>query len=121
MKPSDENLFGVSITPYERSLDESFQIVKLVDDLETIDMNGIQDHPYTATYVDTWTLLTALAVSTKRVRFFTNVVDLPLRLPSVLAKAVATLDDERKNRAGHWSWHVLESNRKLWRPLAYSV
>lgn len=98
MKRSDENLFGVSITPHAKSSDESFQIAKLVDDLETIDLVGIQDHPYTASYVDTWTLLTALATSTRRVRFFTNVADLPLRLPSVLAKAAATLDLMTKGR-----------------------
>jgi alkanesulfonate monooxygenase SsuD/methylene tetrahydromethanopterin reductase-like flavin-dependent oxidoreductase (luciferase family) len=53
---------------------------------------GIQDHPYNPGFLDTWTLLATLAASTRRIRFFPNVANLPLRPPLLLAKAAATLD-----------------------------
>jgi alkanesulfonate monooxygenase SsuD/methylene tetrahydromethanopterin reductase-like flavin-dependent oxidoreductase (luciferase family) len=96
-KPQN-HLFGVSIAPYRNSIDKSFEIARFVDDAEAIDIIGIQDHPYTAIFVDTWILLTALATSTRRVKFFTNVADVPLRLPSVLAKTAASLDLLTKGR-----------------------
>lgn len=57
-----------------------------------LDYVAIQDHPYQRRHLDTWTLLTALAVQTERVRFFPDVANLPLRQPAVLAKAAASLD-----------------------------
>lgn len=56
-----------------------------------LDYIGIQDHPYQRRYVDTWTLLSFVAARTSRLRLFTNVANLPLRPPSVLAKSAATL------------------------------
>ena len=38
---------------------------------------GIQDHPYNASFLDTWTLLATLTQATQRVRFFPNVANLP--------------------------------------------
>src|SRR5690606_18607244 len=49
-------------------------------------------HPYQYRFLDTWTLISALAVQTERIRFFPDVANLPLRLPSVLAKSAASLD-----------------------------
>jgi alkanesulfonate monooxygenase SsuD/methylene tetrahydromethanopterin reductase-like flavin-dependent oxidoreductase (luciferase family) len=57
-----------------------------------LDLIGIQDHPYQRRYHDTWTLMSYLAGRTERIRFVTDVVNLPLRLPSVLAKSAASLD-----------------------------
>jgi alkanesulfonate monooxygenase SsuD/methylene tetrahydromethanopterin reductase-like flavin-dependent oxidoreductase (luciferase family) len=57
-----------------------------------IDLIGIQDHPYQHRFHDTWTLLTAVAMRTKRVTVFPDVANLPLRPPAVLAKAAASLD-----------------------------
>ncbi|HEX9373839.1 MAG TPA: LLM class flavin-dependent oxidoreductase [Roseiflexaceae bacterium] len=57
-----------------------------------LELIGIQDHPYNARFLDTWTLMATLAQATTRVRFFPNVVNLPLRPPAMLAKSVATLD-----------------------------
>jgi alkanesulfonate monooxygenase SsuD/methylene tetrahydromethanopterin reductase-like flavin-dependent oxidoreductase (luciferase family) len=57
-----------------------------------IDLIGIQDHPYQHRFHDTWTLLTAVAMRTKRVVVFPDVANLPLRPPAMLAKAAATLD-----------------------------
>jgi alkanesulfonate monooxygenase SsuD/methylene tetrahydromethanopterin reductase-like flavin-dependent oxidoreductase (luciferase family) len=53
---------------------------------------GIQDHPYQYRFLDTWTLISALAVQTETIRFFPDVANLPLRPPSVLAKSAASLD-----------------------------
>ena len=57
-----------------------------------LEIVGIQDHPYQRRYHDTWTLLSYLAGRTERIRFVTDVVNLPLRLPTVLAKSAASLD-----------------------------
>jgi alkanesulfonate monooxygenase SsuD/methylene tetrahydromethanopterin reductase-like flavin-dependent oxidoreductase (luciferase family) len=56
------------------------------------DLIGIQDHPYQRRYLDTFTLLAALATATERVGLFPDVASLPLRHPAMLAKAAASLD-----------------------------
>jgi alkanesulfonate monooxygenase SsuD/methylene tetrahydromethanopterin reductase-like flavin-dependent oxidoreductase (luciferase family) len=53
---------------------------------------GIQDHPYQARFVDTWALIATLLAETRRVTFFTDVTNLPLRPPALMAKAAASLD-----------------------------
>ena len=57
-----------------------------------VDLVGIQDHPYQHHFFDTWSLIPTLLAKTKRVSFFTDVANLPLRPPAVLAKAAASLD-----------------------------
>ncbi|HZB78639.1 MAG TPA: LLM class flavin-dependent oxidoreductase, partial [Actinomycetota bacterium] len=57
-----------------------------------LDLIGIQDHPYQWRFHDTWTLIAYLAGRTSRVRFFPDVIDLPLRPPAILAKSAASLD-----------------------------
>jgi alkanesulfonate monooxygenase SsuD/methylene tetrahydromethanopterin reductase-like flavin-dependent oxidoreductase (luciferase family) len=57
-----------------------------------LDMVGVQDHPYQWRFFDTWTLLAYMAGRTERVRFLPDVLNLPLRLPSMIAKSVASLD-----------------------------
>ena len=57
-----------------------------------LDYIAIQDHPYQRRYVDTWTLLSMIAAATERIGLFTDVANLPLRPPAVLAKAAASLD-----------------------------
>jgi alkanesulfonate monooxygenase SsuD/methylene tetrahydromethanopterin reductase-like flavin-dependent oxidoreductase (luciferase family) len=57
-----------------------------------IDLIGIQDHPYQHRFHDTWTLLTAVAMRTKKATVFPDVANLPLRPPAMLAKAAASLD-----------------------------
>jgi alkanesulfonate monooxygenase SsuD/methylene tetrahydromethanopterin reductase-like flavin-dependent oxidoreductase (luciferase family) len=56
------------------------------------DLIGIQDHPYQRRYLDTFTLLAALATATERVGLFPDVASLPLRHPAMLAKAAASID-----------------------------
>src|SRR5690606_8289474 len=42
-------------------------------------------------FSDTWTLISYLAAATNRIRLVPNVANLPLRLPAMLAKSVASL------------------------------
>lgn len=84
-------LFGANVDPATDELAESFARAALAD-REGYDLITIQDHPYNRRFVDTWTLLTALAMKTERVHLGTNVASLPLRPPAMLAKAAATLD-----------------------------
>jgi alkanesulfonate monooxygenase SsuD/methylene tetrahydromethanopterin reductase-like flavin-dependent oxidoreductase (luciferase family) len=56
------------------------------------DLIGIQDHPYQRRYLDTFSLLGALATATERIGLFPDVASLPLRHPAMLAKAAASLD-----------------------------
>jgi alkanesulfonate monooxygenase SsuD/methylene tetrahydromethanopterin reductase-like flavin-dependent oxidoreductase (luciferase family) len=57
-----------------------------------LDVIAIQDHPYQRRFFDTWTLLSYLAGRTERAKLVPDVANLPLRLPSVLAKSAASLD-----------------------------
>ena len=86
---SDENLgrplFGVSITPTVNDVDKAFELAKIADD-SGIDLVTIQGHLYINHFLGTWTLLTAPAMRTRRVRFMSNVADIPLRRPPILAK-----------------------------------
>jgi alkanesulfonate monooxygenase SsuD/methylene tetrahydromethanopterin reductase-like flavin-dependent oxidoreductase (luciferase family) len=61
-------------------------------DRARLDVVGVQDHPYQARFLDTWTLLSYAAARTERIRLMPDVINLPLRLPTVLAKAAASLD-----------------------------
>src|SRR5438876_5642680 len=70
--------FGLSITPYSNNVDEIFKLAKTADALG-LDIVGIQDHPYNGSFFDTWTLISALAASTRKIRFFPDVSDLPMR------------------------------------------
>jgi alkanesulfonate monooxygenase SsuD/methylene tetrahydromethanopterin reductase-like flavin-dependent oxidoreductase (luciferase family) len=83
--------FGVSITPNWLEWPEVLRLALLADQAG-LDLVGIQDHPYQWRFFDTWTLISYLAGRTSRVRFFPDVISLPLRPPAVLAKAVASLD-----------------------------
>jgi alkanesulfonate monooxygenase SsuD/methylene tetrahydromethanopterin reductase-like flavin-dependent oxidoreductase (luciferase family) len=56
------------------------------------DYVSIQDHPYVPTFLDTFGLIAYLAARTERLRFMSNVANLPLRPAPMLAKASATID-----------------------------
>lgn len=83
--------FGINIDPSAELVQDAFQLARLADDLR-LDLITIQDHPYNRRFLDTWTLLTALATHTQQVHVATNVANLPLRPPVMLAKMAATLD-----------------------------
>jgi alkanesulfonate monooxygenase SsuD/methylene tetrahydromethanopterin reductase-like flavin-dependent oxidoreductase (luciferase family) len=83
--------FGASIDPSAPNLDLSFRLASLADE-NGLDLITSQDHPYNRNHLDTWTLLAAVAMRTQRAHLATNVANLPLRPPVMLAKAAATLD-----------------------------
>jgi probable F420-dependent oxidoreductase len=56
------------------------------------DYVSIQDHPYVPDFLDTFTLIGTLIGQTSRLRFMTNVANLPLRPAQMLAKTSASLD-----------------------------
>src|SRR3989441_621065 len=83
--------FGISLVPATESLDRIRKLVRAADEA-ALDLVGIQDHPYQARFLDTWSLIPTLLTETKRISFFTDVANLPLRPPAVMAKAAASLD-----------------------------
>jgi alkanesulfonate monooxygenase SsuD/methylene tetrahydromethanopterin reductase-like flavin-dependent oxidoreductase (luciferase family)/hemerythrin-like domain-containing protein len=83
--------FGAFITPDATNADRTVGLARTADRLG-LDVLGVQDHPYHAGFLDTWTFLSALARDTERIILFPDVANLPLRPPAVLARSVATLD-----------------------------
>src|SRR3954447_21236311 len=83
--------FGISLVPATEGLDRIRELVRVADEAD-LDVVGIQDHPYQHHFLDTWSLIPALLTETKRISFFTDVANLPLRPPAVMAKAAASLD-----------------------------
>ncbi len=83
--------FGLFPTPEADRADEVLALVQLAEVLG-LDVVSVQDHPYQAKYLDTWTLLSVLGARTSTIKLSPNVASLPLRPPVMLAKAAATLD-----------------------------
>jgi alkanesulfonate monooxygenase SsuD/methylene tetrahydromethanopterin reductase-like flavin-dependent oxidoreductase (luciferase family) len=83
--------FGVFLTPDASQPSRLLELSVLADELG-FDLIGVQDHPYQRRFLDTWTLLTAIAMRTRTVQVFPDVANLPLRPPAILAKAAASLD-----------------------------
>jgi alkanesulfonate monooxygenase SsuD/methylene tetrahydromethanopterin reductase-like flavin-dependent oxidoreductase (luciferase family) len=82
---------GISIVPATEALDRIRELVRTADEAG-LDLVGVQDHPYQRRFLDTWSLIPVLLAETKRIAFFTDVANLPLRPPAVMAKAAASLD-----------------------------
>src|SRR2546421_3227625 len=83
--------FGISILPAADELEHSRAMVRAAE-AGGLDLVGIQDHPYQRRFVDTFALIGTLLAETERLRFFSDVANLPLRPPAMLAKQAATLD-----------------------------
>jgi hypothetical protein len=83
--------FGTFLTP---AVDDPARVIALAQLTEQVglDLVTFQDHPYQPRLMDAWTLLSVVAAQTERVKVATNVANLPLRHPVVLARSVATLD-----------------------------
>lgn len=84
-------LLGINVHPGVEDPKDAFDRARIADASE-IDLLTIQDHPYIPYFLDTWTLLSALASVTTRVHLGTNISPLPLRPPAMLAKAASSLD-----------------------------
>ena len=83
--------YGISITPMWPDQPVTIGLAEVAEEVG-LDLIGIQDHPYQWRFYDTWTLIAYLAGRTSRIRFFPDVVVLPLRPPAILAKSAASLD-----------------------------
>jgi alkanesulfonate monooxygenase SsuD/methylene tetrahydromethanopterin reductase-like flavin-dependent oxidoreductase (luciferase family) len=83
--------FGVFSNPGAQAAENVIALATLAD-RAGLDLVTFQDHPYQAQFLDTWTLLSFVAARTSRVRVSANVLNLPLRNPAVVARAVASLD-----------------------------
>lgn len=86
-----EPLFGINIDPRADDWQDAFRRAQAAD-RNRLDLVTCQDHPYNRNFLDTWTLLSAVAMATQHVHLGTNVANLPLRPPAMLAKAAASLD-----------------------------
>jgi alkanesulfonate monooxygenase SsuD/methylene tetrahydromethanopterin reductase-like flavin-dependent oxidoreductase (luciferase family) len=89
--PESALQFGISVVPATETLDRTRELVRTADEAG-LDLVGIQDHPYQRRFLDTWSLIPTLLAETRRISFFTDVANLPLRPPAVMAKAAASLD-----------------------------
>lgn len=86
-----ELTFGTFITPTNADPQVPVSLAVLTEEVG-LDLVTFQDHPYQPRFLDTWTLLSYVAARTSRVHLAGNVLNLPLRQPAVLARAVASLD-----------------------------
>jgi alkanesulfonate monooxygenase SsuD/methylene tetrahydromethanopterin reductase-like flavin-dependent oxidoreductase (luciferase family) len=86
-----ELIFGTFLTPSAQRPDRVVALAKLAEQAE-LDLATFQDHPYQSAFLDTWTLMSYLAASTSHIRLSTNVLNLPLRQPVVVARSAASLD-----------------------------
>ena len=84
-------VFGVAMAPSARDFEAVLSTAELADDIG-LDLVGVQDHPYQPAFLDTWTLLAYIAAQTQHIRLFTDVLNIPLRPPAVVARAAASLD-----------------------------
>ncbi|GAA1558634.1 LLM class flavin-dependent oxidoreductase [Kribbella lupini] len=86
-----ELVFGTFITPAIDQVDRVIALAQLTEQVG-LDLVTLQDHPYQPRLADAWTLLSVIAAQTRTVKVATNVANLPLRHPVVLARSVASLD-----------------------------
>ncbi len=82
---------GISIVPHADSLERHRELARVADQ-GGLALVGVQDHPYQRHFFDTWSLIPTLLAETRQISFFTDVANLPLRPPAVMAKAAASLD-----------------------------
>jgi alkanesulfonate monooxygenase SsuD/methylene tetrahydromethanopterin reductase-like flavin-dependent oxidoreductase (luciferase family) len=83
--------FGTFLTPQNADPQAPVRLAMLSEQVG-LDLVTFQDHPYQPRFLDTWTLLSWVAARTDRITVAGNVLNLPLRPPAVLARAVASLD-----------------------------
>src|SRR5919109_3452512 len=82
---------GVFVVPDAHDPERAVEQALAAEDAG-LDLVAIQDHPYQRAFLDTFSLLAYLAARTERIRLLTDVANLPLRPPAMLAKAAASID-----------------------------
>ena len=83
--------FGISVVPVAAAHQDIIDQV-LAAERGGLDLVGIQDHPYQRRFLDTFALIADLLARTSRIRIFPDVANLPMRGPTMIAKAGASLD-----------------------------
>jgi alkanesulfonate monooxygenase SsuD/methylene tetrahydromethanopterin reductase-like flavin-dependent oxidoreductase (luciferase family) len=83
--------FGSFITPSAASPASVVELAVLADK-SGLDLVSFQDHPYQPAFLDSWTLLSYVAARTTNLMLSSNVSNLPLRPPAMIARAGASLD-----------------------------
>lgn len=83
--------FGSFLTPVNADPAAVVGLARLSEQLG-LDLVTFQDHPYQPGFLDTWTLMSWVAASTVEITVASNVLNLPLRPPAVVARAAASLD-----------------------------
>jgi alkanesulfonate monooxygenase SsuD/methylene tetrahydromethanopterin reductase-like flavin-dependent oxidoreductase (luciferase family)/hemerythrin-like domain-containing protein len=86
-----ELAFGTFITPQAARPADVVALARLTEQAG-LDLATFQDHPYQPGFLDSWTLLSWVAAETELLRLATNVLNLPLRLPAIVARSAASLD-----------------------------
>ncbi|MCC3282039.1 LLM class flavin-dependent oxidoreductase [Arthrobacter caoxuetaonis] len=84
-------LFGAFITPAAAPPQHAVGLA-VAAEAAGLDLAAFQDHPYQPRFLDTWTLLSYVAARTTRLKLVTDVLNLPLRQPAVVARSAASLD-----------------------------
>jgi alkanesulfonate monooxygenase SsuD/methylene tetrahydromethanopterin reductase-like flavin-dependent oxidoreductase (luciferase family) len=82
--------FGLNVHPGADKAALGFRLASLADE-HGLDFVSVMDHPEQPRFLETWTLLVALAMRTRRVAVMPNVASIPLRPPAMLAKAASSL------------------------------
>lgn len=83
--------FGAFVTPTNVTPQAPVETAQLVESLG-YDLVTFQDHPYQASFHDTWTLMSYVAARTDSIHIAPNVMNVPLRNPAVAARAASSLD-----------------------------
>jgi alkanesulfonate monooxygenase SsuD/methylene tetrahydromethanopterin reductase-like flavin-dependent oxidoreductase (luciferase family) len=86
-----ERRFGISVVPLAAAHRDIVDQT-LAAERGGLDIIGIQDHPYQRRFLDTFALIADLLARTSRIRIFPDVANLPMRGPTMIAKAAASLD-----------------------------
>ena len=121
-------IFGTFLTPQNQRPHEVVKLAQLTEQ-SGLDLVTFMDHPYNATFLDTWTLMAYVAGQTQRVRLSGYVLSSALRTPpALLARAAASLDLLSSGRfelgigpTDTYAWNEIEAMDGMRRTPAASV
>ena len=79
--PQERSISGSRSSRTQTRSRRNRELVRVADE-GGLALVGVQDHPYQHHFFDTWSLIATLLAETKRISFFTDVANLPLRPPA---------------------------------------
>jgi alkanesulfonate monooxygenase SsuD/methylene tetrahydromethanopterin reductase-like flavin-dependent oxidoreductase (luciferase family) len=83
--------FGALLEPPDDRPQDVVALAELMEEAG-LDVVSLSDHPYWPQRLDTLALLATIVARTSRITVVSNLVNLPLRPPTTLARTAATLD-----------------------------